>query len=141
ISGTAKYLKEKNPQCTVVGVDPEGSILAKVFNREKWSWGDSHPYKVEGIGEDFVPRNLLFEYIDSVVTVSDRESFLMGRRLRREEGRFCGGRSGTAVQGALRYARERQLGGNGLVVVLLADGGESYLSKMDSDAWMMHNQF
>lgn len=81
ISGTAKYLKEKNPQCTVVGVDPEGSILAKAFKREKWSWSDSHPYKVEGIGEDFVPKNLLIQYIDDVVTISDRDSFLMGRRL------------------------------------------------------------
>src|SRR5438132_237565 len=78
ISGTAKYLKERNPQCTVVGVDPEGSILAKAFKREPWSWSDSHPYKVEGIGEDFVPKNLLFQYIDEVVTVSDRDSFLMG---------------------------------------------------------------
>jgi cystathionine beta-synthase len=110
ISGTAKFLKTKNPKCTVVGVDPEGSILAKVFKREKWSWSDSHPYKVEGIGEDFVPKNLLFQYIDSVVTVSGRESFLMGRRLTREEGLFCGGSSGAAVEGALSYAREKQLG-------------------------------
>ncbi|HEY7560414.1 MAG TPA: cystathionine beta-synthase [Candidatus Binatia bacterium] len=141
ISGTAKYLKEKNPKCTVVGVDPEGSILAKVFYREKWSWNDSHPYKVEGIGEDFVPKNLLLEYIDSVVTVSDRDSFLMGRRLTREEGLFCGGSSGTAVEGALRYARENQLGDNDLVVVLLPDAGEIYLSKMYSDEWMKQNQF
>lgn len=141
LSGTAKYLKEKNPRCTAVGVDAEGSILAKAFHREKWSWNDSHPYKVEGIGEDFVPKNLLFHYIDSVVTVSDRDSFLMGRRLTREEGLFCGGSSGSAVEGALRYARERQLGKNDLVVVLLPDGGEIYLSKMYSDEWMKQNQF
>lgn len=141
ISGTAKYLKEKNPKCTVVGVDPEGSILAKVFNKEKWSWRDSHPYKVEGIGEDFVPKNLLLEYIDSVVTVSDRDSFLMGRRLTREEGLFCGGSSGTAVEGALRYSREARLGNDDLVVVLLPDAGEIYLSKMYSDEWMRQNQF
>ncbi|HEU4344241.1 MAG TPA: cystathionine beta-synthase [Candidatus Binatia bacterium] len=141
ISGTAKYLKEKNPKCTVVGVDPEGSILAKVFNREKWSWRDSHPYKVEGIGEDFAPKNLMFEYIDNVVTVSDRDSFLMGRRLTREEGLFCGGSSGTAVEGALRYAREKQLGRDELMVVLLPDAGEIYLSKMYSDEWMRQNQF
>lgn len=141
ISGTAKYLKEKNPKCTVIGVDPEGSILAKVFYREKWSWNDSHPYKVEGIGEDFVPKNLLLEYIDNVVTVSDRDSFLMGRRLTREEGLFCGGSSGTAAEGALRYARENQLGENDLVVVLLPDAGEIYLSKMYSDEWMKQNQF
>src|SRR5438034_522097 len=87
------------------------------------------------------PSNLLFECIDSVVTVSDRESFLMGRRLTREEGLFCGGSSGTAVEGALRYARERQLGENDLVVVLLPDAGEIYLSKMYSDEWMRQNQF
>jgi cystathionine beta-synthase len=141
ISGTAKYLKEKNSKCTIVGVDPEGSILAKVFNTEKWSWRDSHPYKVEGIGEDFVPKNLLLEYIDSVVTVSDRDSFLMGRRLTREEGLFCGGSSGTAVEGALRYAREQRLGNDKLIVVLLPDAGEIYLSKMYSDEWMKQNQF
>jgi cystathionine beta-synthase len=141
ISGTAKYLKEQNPQCIIVGVDPEGSILAKAFHRERWSWADSHPYKVEGIGEDFVPKNLLLEYIDDVVTVSDRDSFLMGRRLTREEGLFCGGSSGTAVDGALRYARENQLGEEDLVVVLLPDAGEIYLSKMYSDEWMKQNQF
>jgi cystathionine beta-synthase len=141
ISGTGKYLKEKNPKCTVVGVDPEGSILAKVFNRKKWSWNDSHPYKVEGIGEDFVPKNLMFEHIDSVVTVSDRDSFLMGRRLTREEGLFCGGSSGAAVEGALRYVRQKQLTKDDLVVVLLPDAGEIYLSKMYSDEWMRQNQF
>ena len=141
ISGTGKYLKEKNPQCTVVGVDPEGSVLAKAFKRQTWSWSDSHPYKVEGIGEDFVPKNLIFEYIDDVVTVSDRDSFLMGRRLTREEGLFCGGSSGAAVEGALQYARERQLGEQDLIVVLLPDAGEIYLSKMYSDEWMRQNQF
>jgi cystathionine beta-synthase len=141
ISGTAKYLKEKNPQCTVVGVDPEGSILAKAFKHEQWSWSDSHPYKVEGIGEDFVPKNLLIEYIDDVVTISDRDSFLMGRRLTREEGLFCGGSSGTAVAGALEYARKRRLGKDSLIVVLLPDAGEIYLSKMYSDEWMRQNQF
>jgi cystathionine beta-synthase len=141
ISGGGKYLKEKNPDCKVIGIDPEGSILAIVFRGEKWSWGDSHPYKVEGIGEDFVPKNLLFRYIDDVVTVSDRESFLTGRRLAREEGLFCGGSSGAAVEGALRYAREKRLGSDALMVVLLPDAGEIYLSKMYSDEWMRQNQF
>ncbi len=141
ISGTGKDLKEKKPDCTVVGIDPEGSILGKIFKSETWSWNDSHPYKVEGIGEDFVPKNLLFQYIDEVVTVSDRESFLMGRRLAREEGLFCGGTSGAAVEGALQYARENQLGKDDLIVVLLPDAGEIYLSKMYSDEWMRQNQF
>jgi cystathionine beta-synthase len=141
ISGTAKFLKEKNPQCTVVGVDPEGSVLAKVFNREKWNWSDSRPYMVEGIGEDFIPQNLRFHYIDSVVTVSDRDSFLMARRLTREEGLFCGGSAGTAVEGAIRYAREQNLSKDDLLVVILPDAGEIYLSKMYSDEWMKQNQF
>lgn len=141
ISGTGKYLKEKKPDCKVIGVDPEGSILLRVFSGARWSWSDSHPYKVEGIGEDFVPKNLLFKYIDDVVTVSDRDSFLMGRRLAREEGLFCGGSSGAAVEGALKYAREKQLGKDDSVVVLLPDAGEIYLSKMYSDEWMRQNQF
>jgi cystathionine beta-synthase len=141
ISGIAKYLKEKNPKCTVVGVDPEGSILAKVFNQEQWSWSDSHPYMVEGIGEDFVPENLRLEYVDDVVTVSDRDSFIMARRLTREEGLFCGGTSGSAVEGALRYAREHRLGKEALVIVILPDAGEIYLSKIYSDEWMRQNQF
>ena len=141
ISGTGKFLKEKNPACTVIGVDPEGSILEKAFKHEPWSWRDSHPYKVEGIGEDFLPKNLLLQYIDDVVTVSDRDSFVMGRRLTREEGIFCGGSSGTAVEGALRYARAKHLGENDLMVVLLPDGGEMYLSKMYSEEWLRQNQF
>lgn len=141
ITGTAKYLKEKNPKCTVVGVDPEGSILAKVFKKEQWSWSDSHPYMVEGIGEDFVPQNLQLEYVDAVVTVSDRDSFIMARRLTREEGLFCGGTSGSAVEGALQYAREQRLGKDALVVAVLPDAGEIYLSKIYSDEWMRQNQF
>jgi cystathionine beta-synthase len=76
-----------------------------------------------------------------VVTVSDRDSFLMGRRLTREEGLFCGGSSGTAVEGALCYARDHELGKDDLVVVILPDAGEIYLSKMYSDEWMRQNQF
>jgi cystathionine beta-synthase len=88
-----------------------------------------------------VPKNLRLEYIDDVVTVSDRDSFLMGRRLTREEGLFCGGSSGTAAEGALRYARAHRLGKDALVVVILPDAGEIYLSKMYSDEWMRQNQF
>ena len=88
-----------------------------------------------------MPKNLLMQYIDEVVTVSDRDSFLTGRRLTREEGLFCGGSSGAAVAGALEYARERRLGKDSLIVVLLPDAGEIYLSKMYSDEWMRQNQF
>ena len=141
ISGAAKFLKEKNPGVTVVGIDPAGSILAKVVRGEKWTQAEAVPYFTEGTGEDFVPRNLLTEYIDDAVTVTDKEAFLMGRRLAREEGIFCGGSSGASVHGALQYAREKGLGNGALVVVILPDAGEIYLSKMYSDEWMKEKGF
>lgn len=142
ISGTAKYLKEKSKgKVQVVGVDMEGSILEKAFRGKKWTWEETRPYKVEGIGEDFIPKNLLFEYIDDVVTVGDAESFQMGRRLAREEGLFCGGSSGSAVAGAIKYARKKKLPKRALVVVLLPDAGEIYLSKMFNDEWMAEQGF
>jgi len=142
ISGTAKYLKERSKgKVQVVGVDMEGSILEKAFRGKKWTWAETRPYKVEGIGEDFIPKNLLFEYIDDVVTVGDAESFQMGRRLAREEGLFCGGSSGSAVAGAVKYARKRKLPKRALVVVLLPDAGEIYLSKMFNDEWMAEQGF
>jgi cystathionine beta-synthase len=141
ISGVAKYLKEKNPDVTVVGIDPQGSILAKVVRGEPWTQEEAVPYLTEGTGEDFVPANLLTQYIDEAVTVTDKEAFLMGRRLAREEGVFCGGSSGASVHGALKFAREKRLGKEALVVVILPDAGEIYLSKMYSDEWMKEKGF
>ena len=130
ISGVGRYLKEMKPEVLVVGADPAGSILS----------GDApRSYKVEGIGEDFVPYTFDRRVVDDFVRVTDQESFAMARRLAREEGLLAGGSSGTAVAAALKYAMrfEREK----LVVVLLPDTGRNYLSKFYADDWMAGNGF
>ncbi|MFA6989159.1 MAG: cystathionine beta-synthase [Candidatus Gastranaerophilaceae bacterium] len=130
ISGTGKYLKEQNPNIKVIGADPEGSILS----------GDSpKSYKVEGIGEDFVPITFNRQVVDEMLRVNDTESFSTTRRLAREEGLLVGGSSGTAVAAALKYAQRLPAGSN--VVVLLPDTGRNYLTKIFSDDWMFENGF
>ncbi len=128
-SGAGRYLKERDAKVVVVGADPEGSIYT----------GDIHPYKVEGIGEDFYPGTFDPAIVDRWVRVSDRDSLLTARRLTREEGILAGGSSGTAVYAALSVARE--LDESAVVVVLLADSGRSYLSKIYNDEWMRQNGF
>jgi cystathionine beta-synthase len=139
ITGVGRYLKEMNPKIQIVGVDPIGSILYDYFYTGKMT--EAHSYKTEGIGEDFIPSVYDFNFIDDMVKVNDKESLLMTRRLVREEGMFVGGSSGSAVAGALRYASERDLGPDKMVVVLLPDSGSRYLSKVFDDAWMRENRF
>ncbi|MCL5734212.1 MAG: pyridoxal-phosphate dependent enzyme, partial [Actinobacteria bacterium] len=130
ISGVGRYLKEKNPEVVVVGADPEGSILS----------GDSpHSYKVEGIGEDFVPATFNRQVVDEFIRVSDQESFTVARRLAREEGLLAGGSAGTAVAAALKYAE--RLTSHKVMVAVLPDTGRNYLSKIFSDRWMEENGF
>ncbi len=136
ISGAGKYLKERKPAIRVVGVDPEGSILASKFAGKRTV---ARVYKVEGIGEDFLPSTLDMDVIDEFVTVSDRDAMLMTRRLAREEGIVAGTSSGAAVCGALKVARS--LKGPKLVVVILPDSGRSYLNKVYNDTWMAEHEF
>ncbi|HEU5089911.1 MAG TPA: cysteine synthase family protein, partial [Roseiflexaceae bacterium] len=127
ISGTARYLKEQNPNVQIVGVDPIGSLLHHYFRTREL--GPAHGYKIEGVGEDFLPTTLDFDMIDDVVQVGDREAFSMARRLVREEGLFAGGSAGMAVAGALKWLRGAgsYLGEDDMVVVLLPDSGSRYL--------------
>lgn len=135
ISGTGRYLKERKPTVKVVGVDPEGSVYTEYFRTGRL--GEARAYKVEGIGEDFLPSTMDFKVVDEVVQVSDREAFHMTRRLVREEGIFAGGSSGAAVAGAIKYLESLPDRGEGLmVVVILPDGGSRYLSKIFNDQWM-----
>lgn len=130
ISGIAKYLKEQNPNIVIVGADPEGSILS----------GDSpKSYKVEGIGEDFIPKTFNNQLVDEMVRVSDKESFNMSRRLATEEGLLVGGSCGTAAAAALKYAA--RLSEPKHIVVLLPDTGRNYINKIYSDTWMQENGF
>lgn len=130
ISGTGRFLKDKNPGVRIVGADPEGSILS----------GDTpKSYKVEGIGEDFFPEIYDRSVVDEWFRVSDKESFSLARRLAREEGLLVGGSSGTAMAAALRHAgkyRRRET-----IVVMFPDTGRNYLSKVFSDGWMKENGF
>ncbi len=128
ISGVGRYLKEMNPNIKIIGADPEGSVL---------SGGTPKPWKVEGIGEDFVPKTFSSKYVDEWIRISDAESFHVARELARREGMLLGGSTGTNVAAALRYAR--RLGPGHLVVALGCDTGRNYLSKFFDDNWLAAN--
>ncbi|HXN05083.1 MAG TPA: cystathionine beta-synthase [Candidatus Acidoferrum sp.] len=130
MTGIARYLKEKKPSVMIVGADPEGSL---------YSGDTSKPYKVEGIGEDFIPGTIDLKLIDRIVQVNDRDSFLTARRITREEGILVGGSSGTAMKAAMDVARG--LDEKTLMVVILPDTGRNNLSKIYNDEWMRQNGF
>src|SRR6185436_1830107 len=140
ISGAGKFLKEKRPSTIIVGVDPVGSLYYDFVKSGRVT--KPFTYKVEGIGEDFLPSTMNLKIIDEIVRVDDKECFLMTRALCREEGLTVGGSSGAAVAGAIKYAeRLDERGEKKNILVLLPDGAQKYLSKIFNDEWMRENGF
>lgn len=137
VTGAGRYLKEQNPGIRVIAGDPVGSIYTEYAKTHRKSEGQ--PYKVEGIGGDKIPTSLDFKVIDEWIFVTDRDAMLMARRLAREEGLLAGGSTGVNLVAALDVAR-RLDSPEALVVTILCDTGERYLSKVYSDEWMRENQ-
>ncbi len=139
ITGTARYLKEKNPAIKVWAMDPFGSLLTKYFRTGEIDHNEVKPYVTEGIGEDFVPENYDMRYIDAFEQVTDKDAALTTRLLAREEGLFCGNSAGTAIKGLLQKGNE--LKKDDLVVVILHDHGSRYVAKVYNDQWIVDKGF
>ncbi len=136
ISGTGRFLKEKNPNIQVIGADPLGSIFKHY--KETGEIIKGTPYLVEGIGQDCLPENVHFQYIDKIFNISDKDSFAAARRLTKEEGIFCGGSTGTIVHVALETAKHCSK--DDVIVFIVCDTGERYLSKVHNEEWLKLNR-
>jgi cystathionine beta-synthase len=138
--GTAKYLKEQNPDIITVGIDTYGSVFKKYKETGIFDENEVYPYLTEGIGEDILPKNVDFSLIDNFIKVTDKDAAVMTRRLSREEGLFVGWSCGSAVHGALEYAKENLKEGDRMVIIL-PDHGTRYLGKIYNDDWMRNHGF
>lgn len=143
ISGTARYLKERDPGVKVIGVDTYGSVYFKYFFTREFDDAEIYPYLTEGAGEDILAKNMDFDIVDDFVRSTDRENMIMTRRLAREEGLFVGQSCGLAVSGAVKWleANRATLSEDDVVVILLPDTGFRYLSKTYNDTWMRSHGF
>ena len=143
ISGSAAYLRERNPDIRIIGVDPYGSVYWKYFHTGEFDEDEIYPYVTEGVGEDILAGNMNFDIVDDYVRVTDRDAMLMTRRLAREEGMFLGGSCGMAMAGALQWmeANRGGIGGDDVLVVIMPDGGYRSLGKVYNDVWMQEHGF
>lgn len=137
ITGIGKYLKMKNPEIKIIGVDPMGSVYLEYYKSKKLP-KLLKTYKVEGVGEDFLPSTIDFSVIDEVIAVEDKDCFVTARELAVKEGILTGGSSGMALFAARKVAKKLK---SGLIVVILPDSGRNYLSKFFNDGWMVENGF
>ncbi|WP_375585717.1 cystathionine beta-synthase [Cyclobacterium xiamenense] len=140
MSGTSRFLKEQNERILSIGIDTYGSVFKKFKETGEFDQNEVYPYLTEGIGEDILPKNVDFSVIDQFIKVTDKDAAVMTRRLSREEGLFVGWSCGSAVHGALEYARENLVEGD-VMVILLPDHGTRYLGKVYNDDWMRNHGF
>jgi cystathionine beta-synthase len=138
--GTAKYLKEQNSDLVTIGIDTYGSVFKKYKETGIFDEDEIYPYLTEGIGEDILPKNVDFSLIDHFIKVTDKDAAVMTRKLSREEGLFVGWSCGSAVHGALEYAKENLKEGD-VMVIILPDHGTRYLGKIYNDDWMRNHGF
>lgn len=139
ISGISSYLKEKNPAIQTIGLDTYGSIFKKLHETGQIDQKEIYPYLTEGIGEDILPENCNMDLVDKIIKVTDKDAAIMTRKLARLEGLFVGWSCGSAVHGALEYARD--LSKDDLMVIILPDHGTRYLGKVYNDSWMKTHDF
>lgn len=141
ISGTARFLKEKNPNIKILGVDAFGSVLKKYHETKEFDNDEIYPYRIEGLGKNLIPTATDFDIIDKFIKVTDEESAHTARNLAKTEGLFVGYTSGAAFQAVKQYAEEGEFDENSKVVIIFPDHGSRYMSKVFSDDWMNEQGF
>ena len=136
ISGIARFLKEKNPNIKILGVDAEGSLIKKYFDTGELDKNELHPYYIEGLGKNLVPGALDTQVIDEFIKVNDVESALMARHITQKTGIFCGYTSGAAWVATQKYAQKGLFSPESVVVVIFPDHGSRYMNKIYNKQWL-----